>query len=304
MTPDGFFRYSPGDPHPGYDGITEFYQSRHSAFIRYALAELGMNMGPYEAGLAQADKALLALYTAEGIKDLRLECKRWYWQSPYEVAATGFDTYALAHSTETAATIVLRNALYQLRRHFSGGYLHSDHGPDINFQCPTFWTAHLAWMLRIDGIRERVATATALAPFSYTLKGREVFTQTTPQGRVLIDARWMPRNPSTGIYDNGLPDKARWAFKIPTLPPGLGFSLRETVNHIWYALRGGHIREGVVRKWRFNRELIAMLLPRYSERYGKIEQLSYEGDRVTGLVTPASKYGTLRGPSCAFSIPL
>lgn len=302
MTPDGFFRYSPGDRHPGYDGITEFYQSRHSAFIRYVLAELGMNAGPYEARLAQADRALLALYEANGIKDLRLECKRWYWQSAYEVAATGFDTYALAHATEPAAPAALHNALYQLRAHFRAGYLHSDQGYDINFQCPIFWTAHLAWMLRIENIRERVAEARALVPFSYTFKGREVFIHTTPEGRMLIDARWMPRNPSTGIFDNGLPDKAHWAFKIPTLPPGLGFSFRETANHIFYALRGGHLREATIRKLLFIRECIVMVLPRYSERYGKIEQLEYEDGRVTGLVTPASKYGTLHGRARRFSV--
>lgn len=295
MTPDGFFIYMPhAREHgnfEGYEGVSEFYQSRCTAFIRYALDAAGIDGAPYEARLRLSERALLSMYRADGIKDLRLECKRWYWQSSYEVASAGFDAYALAHSKEPAAGVALHNLLYQVRGHFSHGYLHSHTGAAVNFQCPIFWTAHLAWMLRIEGIAERFDRAEKLEDFSFRFEGREVFADTTPSRRILVNSRWQKRNFNEGIYDNGLPDTAHWSLRIPKLPPHFFFSVRETANHTWYALRGLHFAEAMLRMWRFARECIVMLLPRYSIRYGKIDSFSVKNGTVDITVTPATKYG-------------
>ncbi|MDP1760333.1 MAG: hypothetical protein Q8L01_02695 [Candidatus Woesebacteria bacterium] len=299
MTVDGFFLYMPhAREHgnfEGYEGITTFYQSRCTAFIRYSLDAARIDTTPFEERLRQSERALLAMYLADGTKDLRLECKRWYWQSAYEVASAGFDAYALAHSREPAASVALHNLLFQTRKHFFDGYLHSHLGAAVNFQCPIFWTAHLAWALRVKNLSDEYNNANALQDFSFRLEGKEVFTDTNASRRILVNARWQVRNFNEGIYDNGLADVAGWSWRVPALPPAFLFSIRETVNHTWYALRGGHFSEAVLRMWRFARECIVMLLPRYSTRYGRVSSFALKGNALEVLVSSGTKYGTLLG---------
>lgn len=297
MTVDGFFVYIPhAKGHgnfEGYDGITAFYQSRCTAFIRYSLGAVGLDTDPYEERLRQSERALLSMYTAHGTKDMRMECKRWYWQSSYEVASAGFDAYALTHTQETAGRVALHNLLFQVHRHFFEGRLHAHIGAQVNFQCPIFWTAHLAWMLRIEDIRERFGSAKALEAFAYRFEGREVFTNTSSAGRVLLNTRWQQRNFNEGTYDNGLTGRVFWSLRVPSLPPAFVFSIRETVNHTWYAIRGGCVAEAALRVLRFARECIVMCLPRYSVHYGKVASWSVRDGVVEVSVTPATKYGTL-----------
>jgi|GEM_PF-3137254 len=307
MTPDGFFRYYPDAPRYGafigYDGISAFYQSRCIAFIRYTLDALHIPSAPWDERLRQSEQALLSMYTAKGTKDLRMECKRWYWLSKYEVADAGFDAYALAHASVPEAQAALHNVLYQVRQHFFGGFLHSHAGHNTNFQCPIFWTAHLAWLLRVPHARETFDAASSLQDFTFRFTGKEVFTDTSPHKRILVNARFQERNPTVGIYENGLPHEFSWMFAIPALPPRLLFSLRESANHTWYALRGGHVFEALARAFLVWRELLTMLLPRYSVGYGRIELLEYvTHNHMSGLkitVRRATKYGTLlnRGKS-------
>ena len=296
MTTDGFFRYFPdaekNGTFAGYDDITTFYQSRCTAFIRYVLGELGIPVAPHEARLEESTKALLAMYSSEGIKDLRLECKRWYWLSRYEVASHAFDAYTLAYSSVPEAKTALHNVLYQIRKHFYDGYLHSHQGASINFQCPIFWTAHLAWLTRIPDIAKTFDRADSTKPFSYEFKGKEVYTKTTSAKRALVNARWQKRNPTVGIYANGLEGDAKWHWRFPQLPPAFLHSLREVLNHTWYALRGGYIREAFLRIFFFKLECFVMLLPRYKVGYGKVTSLTYRGDEVHVEVQPATKYGT------------
>ncbi|HEX5774892.1 MAG TPA: hypothetical protein VFY28_02960 [Candidatus Paceibacterota bacterium] len=299
MTVDGFFLYMPhAREHgnfEGYEGITTFYQSRCTAFIRYSLDGTGIDVVPFEERLRQSERALLAMYRSDGTKDLRLECKRWYWQSAYEVASAGFDAYTLAHSHEPAASAALHNLLFQTRRHFFDGYLHSHLGAPVNFQCPIFWTAHLAWLIRAGDIKAKFDNATSPKDFSFRFEGEEVFTDTSPSRRILVNARWQVRNFNEGIYDNGLEDAPRWRFKIPALPPAFLFSVRETANHTWYALRGGHLLEAAFRIWRFARECFVMILPRYSTRYGRVSSFALRGNTLEIHVSPGTKYGSLLG---------
>lgn len=296
MTEDGFFIYYPhaeDDGFCGYDGLTTHYQSRCTTFIRYSLETAGIDAGPYEQRLQQSERALLSMYHSDGTKDLRMECKRWYWLSAYEVASAGFDSYALAHSSVPEAEIALHNLFFQIRRHFTRGYLHSHIGAPINFQCTIFWTAHLAWMLRIRDVRQYFNTASSLRNFSFRFEGKEVFTDTSPSYRTLINARWQRRNANEGIYENGLKDMVYWRLKVPALPSTFLFSIHELAVHTRDALRGWYVRECVLRLLRFTKELVVMLLPRYSVRYGKIESLTYNNNAVDVIVRPATKYGTI-----------
>lgn len=307
MTADGFFRYY---PNPAkyliqYDNMSAFYQSRHTAFIRYALETLGMHTALYRARLEQSIAALLSMYTADGWKDMRMECKRWYWLSPYEVASHTFDAYTFSHSNMPEAKVVLQNVLYQVREHFYDGFLHSHKGINHNFQCPIFWTAHLAWLTRVPDIERRFNAADTLMPFSFHFEGREVFSDTNPKRRILVNTFIKERNPTTGIFDNGIEDSRVFFGRPPSLPHAYFFSVREAINHAWYALRGLHFGEFIVRKWEFVIESLTMLLPVYRMAYGKIETFEVTDNEVIATVHLGSKYGTiLKDDPVTVRIPL
>lgn len=306
MTKDGFFRYSPNPSShlTPYDGITAFYQSRHTAFIAYTLSILGMDFAPYQERLEVSIKALLSMYTENGWKDLRMESKRWYWLGPYEVASHSFDAYALSLSRHPIAKAALHNVLYQIGEHFFDGFLHSHKGPNLDFQCPIFWTAHLAWLTRIEGIGQLFNGVTAPVPFEYTFKGKELFTKTSESDRTLVNARWQKRNPTTGILTNGLKGKCFWAFKFPDIPHAYAFSIREVLNHSWYALRGGRVLEAFMRPWRFTALSIAAVLPRYCVSSGRIVSFEYGDDVLTVEVIPASRFGTELAERHTVTVPL
>lgn len=303
MTEDGFFRYYPdAEAHgafSGYDDMTTFYQSRHIAFIRYALSVVGVSSEGYEQRLHKSEQALLSMYKEDGTKDLKMECKRWYWLSEYEVASHSFDLYALVHSNVVGHEPAFRNALYQLRRHFTGGYLHASMGTDVNFQCPIFWTAHLAWITRITNIKELFDNCEELTDFSFRFLGKEVITDTAPGKRALINTRPRKRNPTVGLCENGLQDaKPIWNLSLPTLPPSLWFSIRENLNHSWYALRGLRVREATARIFLMLRETVVMVLPRYTSSYGQISNFNYskgeDGSVTVELdIRPGTKYGSV-----------
>ncbi len=302
MTKDGFFRYYPQaetyGAFFGYDDMTTFYQSRHITFIRYALSVTETSSEKYEQRLQKAERALISMYRDNGTKDLRMECKRWYWLSAYEVASHAFDLYALMHSVVAGHEVAFHNALYQVRLHFTDGYLHSSTESEVNFQCPIFWTAHLAWMTRITNIEELFNGSNELAPFSFRFLGSEVITDTSPGRRVLINTRRRIRNSTVGLCENGLQAiRPIWNLRLPALPPSLWFSVRENLNHSWYALRGLRIREAATRALLMVRESVIMLLPRYTIPYGEVVNLqcteTERGSvRITVDVKPGTKYGS------------
>lgn len=301
MTIDGFFRYYPDatkhGAFGGYDDISAFYQSRHIAFIRYALGVLGESTAAYEADLEKAERALLSMYTADGHKDMRLDCKRWYWLGKYEVASHAFDAYALVHSTVPGADVALHNVIHTLRTHFTSGRLRARKGINLDFQCAIFWTAHLAWLIRVPGAKERFNKSTDLRPFTYTFIGRELVSHTEPGYRFLMNLRKRIRNQTVGLLDNGLRlRQSYWSYRIPSLPQSWMFSVRESLNHAWYAVRGGALLEFTVRLAQMSWELIIMLLPRYALSYGDI--IAYRLVSIgcsTGLeveILPGSRFGT------------
>lgn len=307
MTVDGFFRYYPNPARHllPYDNVSAFYQSRHTAFIYYVLDMLGMDVAPYRSRLEVSTAALLSLFTIHGYKDMRLDCKRWYWRSSYEVASNSFDAYALAESTHAEAGAAFHNALYQIRNHFYGGFLHSHKGVDHNFQCPIFWTAHLAWLTRIPDIERRFDAVDAIVPFSFRLAGREVFSDTNAKRRILAHTLLKERNPTAGLMENGIADARVFWGKLPRAPYAYLFSAREAVNHMWYALRGFRFGEGIARAWGFFAESLMLLLPVYRLQYGVVETFSDMGTELVVTARPASKYGTsLGGNPITARIPL
>lgn len=296
MTVDGFFRYFPDPPEHSlpYDAMTTFYQSRHTAFLMYSTHALGLDVSEYEENIKKSINALLSMYDSKGIKDLRMECKRWYWLGSYEVASHPFDAFTLSQSSQPTARLALHNVLYQIKKHFYGGFMHSHKGTNLDFQCPIFWTAHLAWLTRIPEVEKLFDQAKEIKPFSFSYHGKEIFTKTEGKVRVLINMLWQPRNLTTGIIENGLPDHSSFRVKFPKLPHAVLFSWRELLNHSWYALRGGHFVEAMYRLWILFFESFFMFLPYYSTSYGKINSIQLNEDgRVVVSVTPATKYGSL-----------
>lgn len=301
MSADGFFYYVPQAAEvgmfAGYAGVSAFYHSRCLAFIRYAAECTGVSLTPYNDALQKADQALVAMYESGGLKDMRIECKRWYWLSEYEVAATGFDTYALMHSSCSAARTLVPHVLTQLEAHWRQGALMSHHGAQTNFQCPIFWTAHLAWLLRVDTIREAWGARRAAAPFTFQMHGKEVFADTTPERRVWVSTLTTARNMTVGVYHNGLPRRYRLRMIVPQLPPRLLFSVRETANHVWCALRGGALSEALARLWQLGLWLLWVPLSVCADHWGQVQsfKLLREGEKevLEVLVLPGTLYGTL-----------
>lgn len=302
MSADGFFYYVPRAKEvgmfSGYAGASAFYHSRCLAFIRYSASCVGLSLLSYRDQLHKADQALLALYDENGVKDMRVECKRWYWLSSYEVAATGFDSYALAESTVSESQTLMPHLLMQCEQHMKDGMLHAHRGAPVNFQCPIFWTAHIAWLLRINNSESVWATREDIRPFRFRLKGAEVFSSVTEKGRVWVSKLTSERNMTVGIYDNGLPPRYRLCAVPLRLPPRFLFSIRETANHVWCALRGGYVLEALARLWQLGVWITWIPLPVCSTHWGKVTSIDVMEDEAGGTdlvvtVLPGTLYGTL-----------
>lgn len=158
MWPDGSFPYHPnwqkyGLPQAAND-ITPYYHSRCIAFIFYALENFGQNFEPYREKLVNAADLLCAMYRPDGIKVIELESKRWYWNSPYEIASNAFDVYALVKTYQLTGRLkylyYAQKSLNQILKHQlkDGGITSHLGSSQYNFQCRVFWNSHLAWLVR------------------------------------------------------------------------------------------------------------------------------------------------------------
>jgi len=159
MWPDGSFPYHSHwreySIFKGIYDISTYYHSRCIGFIYYILENIGEDISKYEEKLIKSVDLLLAMYQPNGIKNINLESKRWYWNSPYEIASNSFDVYTLVKTYELTKKEIYayyaRKALNQILRHQlpdNGIDSHLNHSQN-NFQCRVFWNAHLAWLLRI-----------------------------------------------------------------------------------------------------------------------------------------------------------
>lgn len=159
MWPDGTFPYhSRWKEYKIFEGIydtTTFYHSRCIAFSYYILECLGEDLDKYKEKLIQAANLLLALYQPNGIKNINLECKRWYWRSSYEIASNAFDIYALVKTYEITGNKIyvyyIQKSLEKILDHQlpDGGITSHLGEPQNNFQCRIFWNSNLAWLARV-----------------------------------------------------------------------------------------------------------------------------------------------------------
>jgi len=162
MWSDGTFPYHPGwreaKIFEGINDTTTFYHSRCLGFIYYILDCIDQNPVEYKDRLIKAANLLVAMYQPDGIKNINLECKRWYWDSHYEVASASFDIYALVKTYQLTNDNVYiyyaQKAFEQVMNHLlpDGGITSHVGEPQNNFQCRVFWNSNLVWLAR--SIRE------------------------------------------------------------------------------------------------------------------------------------------------------
>lgn len=157
MSEDGFFAYHPCPEKfglfSGASDITLFYHSRHLGFIFYVLETANISPEPYLKKLDKGLKALLGMLNSDGTKPLALECKRWYWHGSYEVASFSFDIYALVQGWKTFKNPLYKNYALALLQNLMDhqnkrGFIIASKEPCEQFQCPIFWTSHVAWIAR------------------------------------------------------------------------------------------------------------------------------------------------------------
>ncbi len=142
--------------HVGDTDVSSYYHSRHITFAIHALEALGSDK--WESELLRGVDFLVGITHPDGIKEMRFEAKRWYWESDYEVASNPFDIPCLVWAYErTGNNHYLRYAslsLNQLMRHqLPDGGITSHIGLQKNYQCRIFWNGRIAWVARsIDKI--------------------------------------------------------------------------------------------------------------------------------------------------------
>ncbi len=171
---DGSYPYHPiewGAEHPGASDVSSFYQSRLPGFLAHSLRLLGRDpasdlfRGPIERGL----EFTLALQAPDGTKCGLVEAKPWYWGANHEVASHPFDVHAFTQGWRLFGRAAYADAAVRAfrawaerlkpdgepRSHLAGP------GRERSYQCPLFWSAHAAWILRAARDLE---AAMALAP--------------------------------------------------------------------------------------------------------------------------------------------
>jgi hypothetical protein len=158
---DGSYPYHPvewGAEHPGASDVSSFYQSRLPGFLAHSLRLLGRDpaselfRGPVERGL----EFTLALQAPDGTKCGLVEAKPWYWGATYEVASHPFDVHAFMQGWRLFGRAAYADAAVRAFRVWAA-HLKPDGEPrshldgpgrERSYQCPLFWSAHAAWILR------------------------------------------------------------------------------------------------------------------------------------------------------------
>ncbi len=299
MTRDGFFIYYPkakaNNCFEGYSGLTTYYQSRHTSFLYYSIEKADLDLNVYQPRLEKSIEALLGMYKKEGYKDLNLECKRWYWLGDYEVASNSFDIYALSKSNNPLARQVLNNSLVQIKNHFYNGHLHSHKGVNNDFQCYVFWNAHLAWLVRAINEKEW-DEASFLKELEFDIKLDNLVNVSGGNYQIILNNFWQPRNFTSGILNNGLPNlhnKFFFRFKFICPRKNILISIRENIYHTRVAFHGMRFIEGFYRFFWMIKEIFISFMPIYQLKYGKINRFNWDNNKLRFEVVPATKFGAL-----------
>ncbi len=199
--PDGTFPYHPNWKEyrvaEAMHDTTAFYHSRQIGFILHMLECMNEPAAPYIDALRRAGEFLLAMYMPDGHKLMALETKRWYWFSSYEVAASGFDIYALIRLSELTndvrySEVAARAWQALLAEVRSDGGIDAHHEKKSNFQCRIFWNAHLAWLTRVaDRIPQHVPDV-PLRPGMRHFPDADVVRINAPSAIVVLRGRKQP----------------------------------------------------------------------------------------------------------------
>lgn len=133
---------------------TPFYHSRHVAFIYYALEKINIDVGKYKNDLIKATDLLIGMYQEDGIKNINLEIKRWYFLSDYEVVSNSYDIYAFVKTYNVTKNDIYLEYAYRsfdklLSHQFNDGGVSTHLGHQDNFQCRIFWTANCTWLAKV-----------------------------------------------------------------------------------------------------------------------------------------------------------
>lgn len=139
----------------GINDVTTYYHSRCLGFIFYILENIGEDISVYKDRLVKLADFLVGMHQLDGVKNINLECKPWYWESLYEVASHAFDIHALIKTYQlTQDKIYLKYAKMaydKLLAHqdADGGITSHTGSLQSNHQCKIFWNGHLIWLQRV-----------------------------------------------------------------------------------------------------------------------------------------------------------
>ncbi|MFA5133283.1 MAG: glycosyltransferase [Patescibacteria group bacterium] len=155
---DGSFQYHPNykeiGGHRGMADITTHYHAKHVAFIIDSLEKIGEPAEKYSEPLKKATDFLLGMYQPDGVKNIYLEGKRWYWNSPYEVTSHPYDIYVFLKMFELVKD---ENYLAYAEKAYSrlAENQLKDGGIDTclikkdDWQCRIVWNSHVAWLAKV-----------------------------------------------------------------------------------------------------------------------------------------------------------
>ncbi|MFO1010051.1 MAG: hypothetical protein U1F29_08320 [Planctomycetota bacterium] len=171
---DGSYPYHPvewGAEHAGASDVSAFYQSRVTAFLFQALADLGRASASalFAPQLARGLDFARALQGPDGQKCGLVEAKPWYWGDAHEVASHPFDVHAFARGSSELGRVGDGLAALRAFRAWAARLAADgrprDHveraGARASYQCPVFWAGHAAWIARVLPELERARAAEA-----------------------------------------------------------------------------------------------------------------------------------------------
>ena len=209
---DGSYPYHPvewGAEHAGASDVSSFYQSRVPGFLAHSLRLLGRDpadalfRGPIERGL----EFTLALQAPDGTKCGLVEAKPWYWGATYEVASHPFDVHAFAQGWRLSGRAAYAEGAVRAFRAWAA-HLKPDGEPrshldgsgrERSYQCPLFWSAHAAWILRAARDLE---AAMALARPPEEVSGRGAGKRAGSPPSIDLSVRWFG-DASLGRLEDG-----------------------------------------------------------------------------------------------------
>jgi hypothetical protein len=206
---DGYSPYMSASHAPFLNGITTYYHSRCIAFSWYIIEQIGLKRPDIEAQLITAARFLAKMVRPDGVKQLILECKRYYFWGPYEVGSHPYDIYVYAKTYQaTGERVWIILASHALRRLLeaqapNGAIKSHPYNGALDWQCDIMRTGHLAWLARV--------------PESFLVA---VLNENTSQPS--LPAEFFAQNRSSNLLLIG--NSKCWTHFVPRKPPMAGYA--------------------------------------------------------------------------------